>query len=159
MVCWAIVFLWRGSVGNTSRRGEETACFQTLRVCRLTRWENMLKMSNFTRVRTVWFTPGCLTCGRVSDSQHKLVLLGKQHGHEQERDSFCPNRCFFLLQCPNPHSVSCCRKSVNLSCFAQQRECGTVLSPPAKGPMPFSKSLNQYMILACFFSEAFDLHC
>lgn len=80
MVCWAVVFLWRWSVGNTSRHSEEMACFQMLHVCWPIRWVNMLKMSNFTWVCTVWFILGCLTCGRVSDSQRKLVLLGKQHG-------------------------------------------------------------------------------
>lgn len=81
-------------------------------------------------------------------------------GHEvcdtdvrQERDSFCPlqETDASFKRRPNAHSVGCCRKSVNLSCFARRREKGSALSRRGKDWFP-SVSLKTNMTLTNFAS-------
>lgn len=69
-----------------------------------------------------------------------------QRWHGQECGSFCPlrNRCFNLIQCSNPPSVSCCRKSVNLSWLRSAEGKWDYFISMRQGLLPFSESQNQY---------------
>lgn len=89
-------------------------------VCWFIQWENISKMSSFSWAcmihsglldlwMSLWFTVQISSAGKAAR------MLERWHG--QECNSFCQlrNRRFILIQCSNPHLLSCCRKSVNLS--------------------------------------------
>lgn len=97
---------------------------------RFIQWENISKMSSFSWARMIhsglfdlwmslWFTAEISSAGQAARTP--------QRWHGQECSSFCPlrNRCFSLIQCSNPPSVGCCRKSVNLSWLrsAEEKDC------------------------------------
>lgn len=127
--------------------------FDTLFVWWLIQGPNIWMMSSFTWLcmihsglfdlwKSQWLTVQISSAGQAAQ---KL-----QHWHGQKRNSFCPNRCFISIQCPNPHSGSSCRKSVNLSCFTQQTECTTSLSPGGQDWFS-SATLQTNMALPSFF--------
>lgn len=101
--------------------------------------------------KRIWFIRGCLTCGWAYDSQFKLVLLAKQLGccstfmNSSAFHSAGPrNRYFIFIQCSNPHSVSWCRKSVNLSWLHSAKGKWDYFISTRQGLIPFSESQNQY---------------
>lgn len=94
--------------------------FNMLFACWFIQWENISNMSSFSRARMIhsglfdlWTSPWFTV--QISSAGQATRMLQRWHG--QECNSVCPlrNRCFILIQCSNPHSVSYCRKSVNLS--------------------------------------------